>query len=107
MNPKDPAEALFLIQHIKYTRIAVFTIAFLLNFIVFYFFSKKIPVKNGKKLKGRIANFKKDCIVMKFSALVAQLDRAIASGAIGREFEPRRVHHHPFPVFQYNCFRGE
>ena len=26
-------------------------------------------------------------------ALVAQLDRAIASGAIGREFEPRRVHH--------------
>ena len=36
-----------------------------------------------------------ECYIDSFTgeALVAQLDRAIASGAIGREFEPRRVHH--------------
>ena len=32
-------------------------------------------------------------LLFKEVAPVAHLDRAIASGAIGSEFEPRRVHH--------------
>ena len=55
-----------------------------------------IPLKNKKiqkKAENGIAKRQKCCIVQYLSALVAQLDRAIASGAIGREFEPRRVHH--------------
>ena len=55
----------------------------------FPFKSKKIQ----KKAENGIAKHQKRCIVLYLSALVAQLDRAIASGAIGREFEPRRVHH--------------
>ena len=43
-------------------------------------------------------------LLFKEVAPVAHLDRAIASGAIGREFEPRRVHHFFFPLFHNDFY---
>ena len=64
-----------------------------------YRFFRSFPAdsrKNGDFFQLRLLKFRGGGDMLRiytFSAPVAQLDRAIASGAIGREFESRRVHH--------------